>query len=209
MGFFLTVEGGEGSGKSTLVDKIYQYLQKHDVRSVIKTYEPGATLVGAHIRSLLLHQGDVDISKRAELLLFLADRAHHVDTVIKPALQQNKIVICDRFTDSSLAYQGVARVNDNLHLVEMVCNFAADNVTPDLTLYLDLDPEVGLKRLKRGKDRLENLGIEFHKKVRDGYLNIAKNNKERIFIIDAQFHSEVVFEQAISVLKNKLASCLL
>ena len=199
-GFFLTIEGCEGTGKSTLGEKLYSYLTNVEDLEVVKTFEPGGTAFGKRIRQILLNENDVEISSRSELLLFLADRAHHVETIIKPALADGKIVICDRFTDSSIAYQGAARKISNSENLEDLCLFATGNLVPDLTLYLDIDPKVGLSRLKSEKDRLEKEDIAFHQKVREGYLHLANENPDRIYIIDAEKDPDTVFQTALSKL---------
>jgi len=159
--------------------------------SVITTREPGGCPLGESVRDLLLH--NQVHSSRAETLLFLAARAEHVKTVIEPALKQGSIVLCDRFTDSSLAYQGAARALD----IDSFCQFAAHNLTPDLTFLLDLDPQIGLQRASGEKDRLEQEAITFHEKVRQGYLNLAQKDPKRIHIIDATKSPEKVLQEAL------------
>lgn len=205
-GFFLTVEGCEGTGKSTLIEGLYVYLTEVQHVKVIKTREPGGTFFGKKVRDLLLNQDSIPIDARAELLLFLADRAHHVETLIKPALSENKIVICDRFTDSSIAYQGAARKTNDLEQLEEVCLFATDQMVPDLTFYLDLDPQIGLNRIKRNKDRLENENIDFHRRVRKGYLDLAEKHPERIYILDAALAPGYVLQEAIAKIKKVIKS---
>ena len=196
-GFFLTVEGGEGTGKSTLVTSLYNYLTDVEKKVVVKTFEPGDTPFGKRVRQLVQHQEDVSITSRAELFLYLADRAHHVESLIKPALRQDLFVICDRFNDSSLAYQGAARQDAEIDKLKEVCYFAAGGLVPDLTLYLDVDPKIALARIKRGKDRLEKEHLDFHERVREGYLRLAKEEPKRIFIIDASKAQEEVYQKAL------------
>lgn len=203
-GFFLTVEGGEGTGKSTLTKLLYTYLTEEEGRFVVKSFEPGGTPFGKMIREILLHQEDVSIAPRSELFLYLADRAHHVETLIKPALHQDMVVICDRFNDSSIAYQGAARNDHDMETLKSICNFAADGLEPDLTIYLDLDPSVGLSRLGRKLDRLERESLDFHKRVREGYLQIAKDHPARVFVVDANQPKEKVYEQVLKKLLEKL-----
>ena len=196
-GLFITFEGCEGAGKSTLIVQVFDALVKRGF-DVIKTREPGGSLIGQEIRTLLLNSST--LSPRTEVLLFLADRAEHVHSVILPALQMNKIVLCDRYTDSTLAYQGVARGLD----VSQICHFAAHELEPHLTLYLDIDPSVGLSRIQRKKDRMESEGSHFHEKVREGFLNLAKNHEDRIITLDASHPIDIVFKLAMEAINAKL-----
>ena len=197
-GFFVTFEGGEGCGKTTLINRVYNYLilKGHEV---IKTREPGATQIGASIRDLLLHKEEYYPTKRAELLLFLADRAQHVEEIILPALARGKVVLCDRFNDSTLAYQGAGRCLDQKTL-ESFCLFAVNNLIPDLTLFLDLDPKLGLIRAERENnlDRLEKEDLSFHRKVREAFLSFSQKEPERFHVIDAMLESDAIFEMSIS-----------
>jgi len=193
---FITFEGGEGAGKTTLIDSILERLLSLK-KAVIKTRQPGGTPLGASLRALLLNSKSV--SPRAELLMFLADRAEHVGEFIKPALSQNTIVLCDRFTDSTLAYQH--HFDDNL--LNELCSFASYDLIPDLTIYLDIDPKIGLERAKNlGTDRMELKNIEFHSKVRENFLKLAKKSPERIFVIDATMSPVQVFEKAIERIED-------
>jgi len=200
-GLFITVEGGEGSGKSTLIESLYSYLAEEKQRFVVKTFEPGSTTLGQEIRNILLHRKELIISARSELFLFLADRAHHVDVLIQPALDEGLVVICDRFLDSSIAYQGAARGVFDLDKVEELCLFATNGLEPDLTLYLDLDPKIGLSRIKREKDRLETELVEFHERVREGYLALAEKHK-RIHTIDASMSPSEVLQASLEIVKQ-------
>lgn len=199
-GHFITFEGGDGAGKSTLIEHLFSTLQDRG-SPVIKTRAPGGTHAGQMIRHLLLNAGEPLVS-RCELLLFLADRAQQVETIILPALQEGKIVLCDRYNDSTIAYQGVAR-GLNLDAVEQICHFATTNLEPDLTLYLDLDPEVGLQRLKLakgGKDRIEAEDLNFHQKIRDAFLAIARAHPQRFHSIDASLSKEIVLKNALRLI---------
>lgn len=201
---FITFEGGDGAGKTTLIERIYDALQKRRL-SVIKTRAPGATPAGAVIRELLLHFKE-PLSFRAELLLYLADRAEHVAKVIRPALEEGKIVLCDRYNDSTIAYQGAGRGLD-LREVSRMCAFATDHLVPDLTLYLDLDPELGLERVQRsgaGKDKIESEKLQFHQMIRYAYCAFAEQEPERFHIIDASKTPDEVFLNALSVLDSKM-----
>ena len=201
-GLFITIEGGEGSGKSTLIERIYTHLNFDGKVSVVKTFEPGGTPFGNLVREILLEKHEVQMSGKSELLLFLADRAHHVQSLINPSLEQDKIVLCDRFTDSSLAYQGgareIAQVDPKL---EEVCLFATGGLVPDITFYLDIDPKIGLGRITGGKDRLEKEHLTFHRRVRETYLMLAKKHSSRIVVLDALKSMDSVFEEAIEKLK--------
>lgn len=197
-GVLITFEGGEGAGKSTLMQKVYDFLRER-YENVVKTRAPGGTKVGEQIRELLLHKDELALYNRAELLLFLADRAQHVHEVLRPALERNCIILCDRFHDSTLAYQGVAR-GFGEEVVKDLCLFAAENLQSDLTIYLDIDPKIGLERIKANRplqDRMEAEHIEFHQKLRNGYQKIAKEEPERFKTIDAKAPVEVVFQQAM------------
>lgn len=198
VGLFITIEGGEGSGKSTLIDGLYRYFTEEKGLFVVKTFEPGGTPFGQLIRKILLEKHDLQIVSKAELLLFLADRAHHVQTLIEPALRENMIVLCDRFTDSSLAYQGGAREIAQIdpHM-EQVCQFATGGLVPDKTFYLDLDPKIGLSRIRNGYDRLEQETLFFHQRVQESYRLLAKKHPKRIITIDGRHPPEEVLRQAI------------
>jgi dTMP kinase len=195
---FISFEGGEGAGKSTLIQKVYEYLIKEN-KPVLLTRAPGGTMTGELIRHLLLHHDEKDICSRTELFLFLADRAQHVQEVILPALKANKIVLCDRFNDSTVAYQGGARGFD-LDWVRKLCHFATKDLEPDLTLYLDIDPHEGLKRVQRSKDRIEKEAISFHQKIRDAYLSIAKKEPKRFHVLDAFKGPDDVYNHALRLL---------
>lgn len=208
-GLFITFEGGEGAGKTTLIDQIYAHLQQRALK-VIKTRAPGGTRAGESIRELVLHHKGISLFPRAELLLFLADRAQHTDEVILPAIQQGTIVLCDRFNDSTVAYQGGARGID-LSTVKELCNFATGNLQPNLTLYLDLDPKIGLERVKKlgsGKDKIELEKLSFHDKIRRAFHAIAKEEPERFHLIDASRSPEEVFLKAMHIIHSRLAQVI-
>jgi dTMP kinase len=204
-GFFITLEGGEGSGKTSLTVKLEKFLAKKGHRVVV-TREPGGTKFGEHVRSLLLqHGGDVAFSSMAELCLFLSARAQHVEEVIIPALREKRVLLCDRYNDSSIAYQGIGRGLGE-EMVEKFCHFASFNVNPDLTLYLDVDPEVGLKRVKKENlyERFEMEKMAFHEKVRQGFLKLARKEAGRFYIIDANKSEEEVYLRAEEILNKVL-----
>ncbi|OGN65343.1 MAG: dTMP kinase [Chlamydiae bacterium RIFCSPHIGHO2_12_FULL_49_9] len=199
---FITFEGGEGAGKTTLIEKIAFRLSGQN-RSVLRTREPGGTRVGEEIRKILLERREGEpLSPYAELSLFLASRAQHLSEIIKPALEKGAIVLCDRFNDSSIAYQGMAR-GLGMDEVEKVCRFMSGGIEPALTLYLDIDPEMGLARAKRdrgGQDRMESEAIAFHKKIREAYLRIHKKHPKRFHLLDAAMSPERVFEEAMKII---------
>ena len=203
-GFFITIEGGDGCGKSTLTVKLVDALQKQGY-SVIKTREPGGSPLSEKIRELVLSPTiDVKIGERSELLLFLAARLEHIEEKILPALREGKVVVCDRFNDSSIVYQGCAR-HHGMEYVENICHLACNGLKPDFTLFLDLDPEEGLKRLQAGAfDRLDQEKLQFHKEVRHGYLHLADKYSERISIVDASLSPDQVFNIAMEEISNHL-----
>ena len=206
-GLFITFEGGDGAGKSTLIEKIYRGLIQNG-HDVFLTRAPGGTEIGKEIRNLVLHKQDAFLAPRCELLLFLADRAQHVEEVILPALKEGKIVLCDRFNDSSIAYQGGAR-GLTPGLVGNLCNFACDGLEPDLTLYLDLDPKIGFERAKKAglsKDRIESEALEFHNKIREAFRQIAKNEPKRFILIDASKSQDEVYNQGQEKIDALLAA---
>ncbi len=197
---FITIEGIEGSGKSTLIKGLEEKFAEHNI-PLCKTREPGGSSLGAKIRPILLSSQGEKISPRAELLLFLADRAEHVDKVILPALAENKTVLCDRYIHSTIAYQGYARGLD-LALLDTFMEFTCNNKLPDLTILLDLDVETGLIRAKgrnsnqeldEGKFEAEEKN--FHEKVRRGFLTMARKENSNFFIVDATLPPTVIIEK--------------
>jgi len=195
-GLFITLEGGDGAGKSLLIARLEAELKKRSLPLLV-TRNPGGTPLGERIRDLILHQKAFPVSSRCELLLFLADRAHHVETLLLPALREGRIVICDRFNDSTMAYQAAGRGLD-LQQVKALSSFSAQGLSPDLTLYLDVDPAIGLKRIRKSKqNRLDLERLAFHQKVRKAYLKIALEEKERVRVLDAHLSPDEVFQQAM------------
>jgi len=194
-GQFITFEGGEGAGKSTLIKKVYTELEKN--RKVVLTREPGGTTLGEKLRECLLHHHE--ISPRAELFLFLAARAQHIDEVIKPAIAAGKTVLCDRFSDSTIAYQGAGR-GMGVDYVTQCTELATQGFRPDITLYIDIDPEVGLQRAgkRSGFDRIEKEELSFHERVREAFLKLAKAHPERIIVLDGTKSAEELFQQAMA-----------
>lgn len=203
-GFFITIEGGEGCGKTTLAEKLQHALQQQGF-SVLKTREPGGSELSEKIRTLVLDPTiGVKICERSELLLYLAARLQHIEESILPALREGKVVICDRFNDSSIVYQGCAR-HLGMEFVEKLCHLTCNGIEPDFTLFLDVDPEMGLKRLQPGTfDRLEQEKLQFHKEVRHGYLHLADKYSDRISIIDGSLTPDQVFDLAMKEMESHL-----
>lgn len=191
-GLFIVFEGGDGAGKTTQIEKLAQYLKTKN-KEVVVTREPGGTVMGKSIRDWLLEQTEVEVDPKSEALLFAADRAHHMYTVIRPALAASKIVIGDRHIDSSVAYQGVAR-NLGIENIKNISLWAVDGILPDLIVVLDIDVEVGQSRLNR-KDRLDRESKEFHEKVNRAYLTLAAQNPEKYLVINAQLPIEEIANQ--------------
>ena len=202
-GFFITFEGADGCGKTTQSELVQKFLENKGYE-VIWTREPGSKGLGQKIRELLLHY-DGDVAPSCEAFLFLADRAQHIEKLIKPAIEQGKVVICDRHTDSTIAYQGFGRGKD-IEQLKYLNDLATNNTKPDLTFVFDVTTEVAQERVGSEKDRMESAGIEFHKKVREGYLQIAKNEPNRIKIINANNSIEEVFEETKKELEKFLAT---
>jgi dTMP kinase len=190
---FITFEGGEGAGKTLQAKGAADYLRSRGVE-VVETREPGATAVGGRIRAILLDPEVTDLDFRAELLLYMADRAQHIHTVIRPALDAGRVVLCDRFLDATLAYQGYARGVD-IDLIRDLHRRVLADLQPDATLLLDLPPEVGLARAwaavsdggrHRSETRFETETLAFHRRVRDGYRDLARRFPDRFRVIDAR-----------------------
>ncbi|MFN3550323.1 MAG: dTMP kinase [Endomicrobiia bacterium] len=202
-GLFIVFEGPEGSGKSTQAKLLCKYLKNKNY-DVVLTREPGGTKVAEMIREILLHK-NIKISPLTELLLYESARAQHIQEIIKPALLKGKIVISDRFSDASLVYQGYAR-GLGMKFVKKINDIVVSDTYPDITFILDVNPDEGLVRIKnRTKkfDRLENENIEFHKKIRQGYLNLAKN-KKKFYLISTQGKCpKEVHKEIIKVLNKK------
>jgi len=200
-GKFITFEGADGSGKTTQIEMIKKYLEEKGYECLL-TREPGGSNLGNKIREILLHY-DGEVDSLCELLLYMADRAQHVNTIIRPALERGQIVLCDRYTDSSVAYQGYARGLDVEKIIELN-KIATENLEPDLTIVFDVETETAIKRVGEIKDRLEQEGIEFHKKLRKGYLELAKRFPQRIKVINANLSIEEVFSQVINALEDSM-----
>lgn len=203
---FITFEGPDGSGKSTVIKKVYEKLI-NDGYPIILTREPGGTPIAEKIRNVILDNDNTALDARTEALLYAASRRQHLVEKIWPALREGKIVLCDRFLDSSLAYQGGGR-----HLgIENVLNvnlFATENTYPDLTLFFNISPEEGLKRVsadkKRIADRLDNENENFHHDVYNAFLKVVNDNKNRIVVIDAAKSIDEVVDSAYKIIKDRL-----
>lgn len=200
-GLFITLEGADGCGKTTQLNLLKEYLTSNGYEIVV-TREPGGKGVGEKLREILLNY-DGEVSDRCEAFLYLADRAQNIDTIIKPAINSGKIVLCDRHTDSSVAYQGYGR-EQNIDNINMLNELAVNGVHPDLTIVFDIDTETSMERVGAEKDRLESAGIEFHKRVRNGYLEIAKKNPQRIKVVDASQTIEDVQRDVIKIVEEVL-----
>ena len=196
-GLFITFEGADGCGKTTQLNLLAEFLRKKGFEVVI-TREPGGKGLGEKIRDILLNY-EGDVSANCEAFLFLADRAQNIDITVKPAIKAGKIVLCDRHTDSTIAYQGYGRGVD-LTQAKMLNNIATSGVTPDLTFVFDIDVETSMSRVGKNKDRMESAGIEFHEKVKKGYLEIAKQEPERVKVINSKNSIENIFEQVKKIM---------
>ncbi|HET6908240.1 MAG TPA: dTMP kinase [Mycobacteriales bacterium] len=181
-GLFIAFEGGEGAGKSTQAARLVSALRSRGY-DVVATFEPGATAVGRQIRTVLLDRSNTDMSARTEAMLYAADRAQHVNEVIRPALERGAIVVTDRYVDSSLAYQGAGRALDP-HEVRRLSRWASDGLSPDLTVLLDVAPGVGLARVTGPGDRLEAEAVAFHERVRESFLDLARRGRDHYLVID-------------------------
>lgn len=198
-GLFITFEGADGCGKTTQLMLLAKYLQEKG-REVLVTREPGAKGLGEKLRDILLNY-DGEVSSQAEAFLFLADRAQHIDIIVNPAVESGKIVLCDRHTDSSVAYQGYGRGID-ISKINLLNDIATGGRKPDLTIVFDIDVETSMARVGTQKDRLESAGIEFHNRVRNGYLEIAKLEPQRVKVIDATQSIELIHSQVIKLINN-------
>ncbi len=219
-GLFITFEGLDGSGKTTQIELLKNYLKSKGF-DVVTTIEPGGTEIGGKIRNILLDKGNLDMSHKAETFLFLASRAELVSKIIAPALREGKIVICDRFFDSTVVYQGIARGLEEKQILDMSL-WATDEIVPDITFLLSVKVSRGKKRIgtphqlnfaeiylvkvSRGKeiDRIELEKDNFKKKIYKGYLDIARKNKDRIVVIDGEKNIESIFEE----IKSKVCEYL-
>ena len=203
---FITLEGPEGSGKTTAVEAAVKKLTEMGYQ-IVRTREPGGTPIAEQIRNVILDKSNTAMDPRTEALLYAASRRQHLVEKVWPAIKEGKIVICDRYLDSSLAYQGGARGLgvDNILNINM---FATEGTFPDLTLLFDLDPKIGLERISRNKDRevnrLDLEKLEFHNNVRNTFLELAKRYPERFVIIDASKSQEEVAKDTLDAILSRL-----
>ncbi len=203
IGKFITFEGIDGSGKTTQINLLEEKLSQQGISTLILR-EPGGTKLSEKIRGILLDRENINLSPSAESLLFVAARAQLMAEKIKPSLERNQFVICDRYTDSTVAYQGYGR-GLNVEYLEELNKFATDSIQPDITIILDVDPEKAAIRMASDvPDRLESAGINFFLKVRKGYYEIARRYPQRCVIIDGSKSESEVFELVFKEVNNKL-----
>lgn len=206
-GIFITFEGIDGCGKTTQLGMLAALLAAHSIPHLV-TREPGGTNIGNKIRQIILDPNNSNLSSETELLLYAADRAQHVLEELKPALEKKQIILCDRYTDATIAYQGYGR-NLSLNLIHQLNSIATVGLMPDLTLLFDLPVEEAEKRMSspmslRSKDRLEKEQKDFHERVRNGYLTLAKEYPQRFHIISALEGSEEIFQQVCKIVIPKI-----
>lgn len=207
-GFFITIEGPEGAGKTTVMSDVVAQLTAEGYK-IVSTREPGGIRISEHIREVILNNTYTEMDGRTEALLYAAARRQHLVEKIAPALKENKIVLCDRFIDASLAYQGYAR-GLGIDEVLSINEFAIGKLMPDLTLLFDLEPSIGLNRIakhdNREKNRLDVESLAFHESVREGYQEVVKRYPHRIHVIDASKSQEEVTKNVLKVLRKSLES---
>ncbi|MCK5764096.1 MAG: dTMP kinase [Clostridiales bacterium] len=194
----ISIEGGDGSGKTTIIKMIETYFIKKKINYMV-TREPGGVKISESIREIILNKNNTEMDAKTEALLYAAARRQHLAEKVVPQLSSGKVIIFDRYVDSSVVYQGYVR-GLGMEEVYNLNLFATEGFLPGLTILLDVEPEIGLKRISennREKDRLDLEGVTFHKKVREGYLKLAEDNPDRIVVIDANKDSENVFERMI------------
>lgn len=201
-GIFITLEGPDGAGKTTIAHMLAEKFE-----NTMLTREPGGIDIAEQIRKVILAKENIKMDPRTEALLYAAARRQHLVEKVKPALKQGKMILCDRFVDSSLAYQGYAR-GLGVDEVFSINQFAIGDMMPELTIYFDIDPESGLKRISKNQgrevNRLDLESLDFHQKVHEGYLLLLKRFPERIIKIDASGSLEKVFQEAVTAIENHL-----
>ena len=199
MSLFITFEGADGCGKTTQIELLNKYLQENGFKTLV-TREPGAKGLGEKLREILLNY-DGEVSPNCESFLFLADRAQHVDCVIKPALNDGVIVLCDRHTDSTVAYQGYGRQLD-IEQIKKLNEIAVNGLKPDLTIVFDIDIETSMQRVGKTKDRMESAGMDFFNRVRNGYLAIANEEPNRVKVINSADTIEDIHNQVVKLVEK-------
>lgn len=209
-GIFITIEGPDGSGKTTALQQVVPRLQQEMNRKVVATREPGGSPIAEKIRSLILDPSHTDMDSRTEALLYAASRRQHLIEKVLPVLESGDVIFCDRFVDSSIAYQGYARGIGEEGIRE-INQFATGGLEPDVTLYIDVPAEVGIQRIhanlgEREYNRLDQEKLDFHEKVRAGYQQLAKANPERIVVVDGTMSREAVAEACYQIIKNRFPS---
>ncbi len=191
-GKFITFEGSEGSGKSTQANLLLSYLKRRGI-PVMLLREPGGVRISEAIRALLLDVKNSEMTKESETLLYMASRAQLVEEILKPALKKGTVVLCDRFLDSTIAYQGYGNGVD-IAIIKKIGAFATQGISPDRTFLFDIDTEKGLSRTNAVKDRIELRSVQYHRRVRNGYLTLAKQNPKRFRVIKVNQGKEEIFE---------------
>jgi len=203
-GKFIVFEGGDGSGKSTALEKIYDFLVENGIEC-IKTREPGGIKISEDIRNIILDTKNTEMDRKTEALLYAAARRQHLVERVIPALEKGKIVLCDRFIYSSLAYQGYAR-GIPVEEIFKINKFAIGEYMPDLNIFFDVSPEIGLSRIQKNKDRevnrLDLEKLDFHNRVRDGYYKLVEKNKENFAIINAEKSIDEVFNETKDIIMS-------
>ena len=209
-GIFITIEGPDGSGKTTALQQVVPRLQQEMNRKVVATREPGGSPIAEKIRSLILDPSHTGMDSRTEALLYAASRRQHLVEKVLPVLESGDVIFCDRFVDSSIAYQGYARGIGEEGIRE-INQFATEGIEPNVTLYIDVPAEVGIQRIhanldEREYNRLDQEKLDFHEKVRAGYQHLAQANPERIVVVDGTMSRESVAEACYHIIKNRYPS---
>ncbi|WP_324254767.1 MULTISPECIES: dTMP kinase [unclassified Enterococcus] len=205
-GLFITIEGPDGAGKTSVLGELYPRLTLSARKRIIKTREPGGIPIAEKIRQIILDPQNQEMDERTEALLYAAARRQHLVEKVFPALEEGNIVLCDRFVDSSIAYQGAGR-RIGVKPIAEINEFAIEGTVPDFTIYLDVDSDTGLQRIQNNRrnqyDRLDSEGLEFHQRVRHEYLKLVEENPERIQKIDAKLSLESVVELTFEAIVNR------
>ena len=211
-GYFVSFEGPDGAGKSTVLKEVLAEIAPQLKTQYLVTREPGGSKIAEKIRDIILDPANDKMDPKTEALLYAAARSQHVEEIIKPAINEGKVVFSDRFVDSSLAYQGQGR-DLGIAKVKQINDFATDKLDPDLTFFLDIAPEIGLSRIKKlgpaQEDRLEQEDIAFHQKVYEGFLKVIKMYPDRFVVINATQPIDQVVKQVVTELKQRLPKTIL